>query len=117
MSKPEVKLKKKRIKINVTQRDIDAALEDITFGRNVCQVCPVARAFHRHKEFETVSVGSTSVNQWEFPNQSFKGQVVWSWNYPKKVGNWISSFDHRASNGKLPAPFHFYMEVPQCLLS
>lgn len=109
-------MKKKRIKINVTQRDIDAAIEDIKFGKDICSVCPVARAAQRHKGFETISVSFTCIRQWQHPATSHKGRVLWEVALPEILLNFIVAFDYREAIG-IPAPVHAYVEVPECLLS
>lgn len=106
-------MKKKRIKINVTQRDIDAAIEDLKFGMNICTSCPVARAFRRHKGFENTWANSTSAHEWK-DNFVVK---IWDIPLPIVLSNFIEAFDKRKATGIIPAPVHAYVEVPECLLS
>lgn len=101
--------KKKRIKINVTRRDIDAAIEDIMFGQNICNTCPVARAFRRHLYFKNATVNGYSVYD--------KTNRIWNIELPKVIKDWISAFDYRKTRKIVPPPTHFYVEVPKCLLS
>lgn len=104
--------KKKRIKINVSQRDIDAAIEDIRFGQPICATCPVARSIRRHKGFETSMVVPANVHE-----NSEVHKPYWQVSFPANVTAWINAFDNRKQTKIIPPPFQFTIEVPECLLS
>lgn len=97
---------KKKVRINVTQKDIDVATLEIAKGKNLCKVCPVARAVIRHKQLKEAKVSRTSIHR----DPHLPG-MHWDIGLPQIVTNWIIKFD----NKNPVTPFNFTIEVPECL--
>lgn len=96
----------KKVKVNVTQRDIDIGKEEISKGNYICKVCPVARACLRLKIFKEGLVDGYTIHR----NTNLAG-AHWSMDLPQVARTWISNFDRHT----VVAPFKFTIEVPECL--
>ena len=84
----------KKIRVNVTQRDIERGEKGSTRG------CPVALALHRHKGLEDASVARSGVSVGD-----------WWTSPPSCVQEFVERLDRFGPEAV--APFSFDLEVPE----
>jgi hypothetical protein len=98
----------RKIKINVTAKDIkewqDKKREDKGIQSTACEICAVANALHRHKEFKNARVGYTVIRIAD-DFATFKEDKVF--NIPADVTAKIKAIDRLDQ----VAPFSFTLEV------
>lgn len=80
------------MKIEVTQEDIDHGI------KGDCDLCPIARAVHRHIPTARVGITVIRLNRMSFSCIDL----------PEEARNFIHLFDH----GMKVIPFEFEVEVP-----
>ncbi len=84
----------KKVRINVTQRDIERGIRFTSY------TCPIARAARRHPELKGCAVSPDSL---AFDNSG------WVWTpLPEKACEFVDSFD----GGRPVKPFSFTLELP-----
>lgn len=104
-----------KIKINVTQRDIDLANKEkrgIESDYWAATSCPIARAVRRHKKLKRAEVGTNSV---DIPNDYLdmgnNTKAILSWGksikLPEEAENFVADFDC----GFKVKPFSFELEI------
>lgn len=91
----------RKVRINVTQRDIDTWINPAR-SNDVCSKCAVAKAIRRHKGFEAARVGLN-----RFRTDNYFGKCL-SIELPIFVQGNINQLDAF----KAIAPFKFSIEVP-----
>lgn len=99
----------KKIKVNVTQRDLDSKRPP---GKDICSSCPIARAVRRHKEFAKGSVTYESIYV-----PSDLSAVRIRIRLPREVHDFIYNYGYDSSDRSAIKPFSFTIEVPDELRS
>ncbi|AMS02693.1 hypothetical protein BJD55_gp073 [Gordonia phage Yvonnetastic] len=81
------------MKVEVTERDIDAAFEALQkelAPRAEC--CAVSQAVHRKRGVNFVSTGHYSLGVSRWSERQEQGQITWYY-FPDRVGQFIREFD------------------------